>query len=633
MPSPRSSPASLSVDRPDPPFGVIVFDCDSTLSFIEGIEELKAGLGPDEVSAIADLTALAMDGQAPLEEVYGRRLKIIRPSKDDVEGVARLYLATVLAGVEDTIHALRYLGKELAVVSGGLAPPVQALAKYLGIPDERVWAVGIEFDSEGQYAGFDEGSPLARKGGKADVISAAFPDASVALVGDGATDAEAKMVCDRFVAFTGVVERPDVVRQGDRVCRAADFAALLPHLCSESELDQLAASGSERFAELAERARRPRLWIPGPTEVRPELLATQSAPMVGHRTDAMRELMRAIDPHLRVAFGLEGAPFFDVGVHSCTATALMEMSLRALPDPNGEPPRVLSLVNGSFSRRYAEIAESLGCAVTRIESELGAPADLEAAARALAGDGPFAAITVCLSETSTGALTDPSEIASALAARGGAWLLVDAVTYFAAAPLDAARHGMDFCFAGTQKALALPPGLGIYCVSRRMLEGARSTDGRGFFLDLVRVTEGHAAQNPPMTPTIPLFRALLSQLRTIAEGAREASLIGEPTRGRSGWELRFARHAKLRSIGSEWLGREGLHRPGKQDHVTASPTVICLEVGEGRVPGILDDMRSAGFEIAPGYGPLRGSHVRIGHMGDHSVQEFRALLATLSTIL
>ncbi len=518
-------------ERPSPPFGVIVFDCDSTLSSIEGIEELKAGLEPVAIHAIAALTARAMDGEVPLEEVYGERLGIIRPTESDVEAVGRLYRATVLPGVEDTVHALRYLGKEVAVISGGLAPPVRALASYLGVPSDRVWAVGIEFGPDGQYAGFDDGSPLARKGGKAEVISAAFPDQSVALVGDGATDAEAKGVCERFVAFTGVVERPDVVRQGDRVCRTADFAALLPHLCSEAELDQLIASGSERFAALVHRARRPRLWIPGPTEVRPELLASQAAPMVGHRTNAMRDLLRAIDPHLRSAFGLEGAPFYEVAVHSCTATALMEMSLRALSPEGGKAPRVLSLVNGSFSRRYAEIAESLGCRVTRIDSELGAPADLDAARQAIAADGPFAAITVCLSETSTGALTDPAEVAAALAGRGSAWLLVDAVTYFAAAPLDAARHGMDFCFAGTQKALALPPGLGIYCVSRRMLKAARQAapqaasqseqhngSSRGFFLDLVRVTDGHLAQNPPMTPTIPLFRALLAQLQGISGG-------------------------------------------------------------------------------------------------------------------
>ena len=347
----------------------------------------------------------------------------------------------------------------------------------------------------------------------------------------------------------------------------------------------------------------------------------------------MRGIIAALDPHLRAAFGLEGAPLHEVAVHSCTATGLMEMSLRALPQPGEGHVRVLSLVNGSFSKRYAEIAASVGCEVTQVTSEVGAPADLDAARTVLAQSDPFDAITVCLSETSTGSLTDPTELASALSGRGRAMLLVDAVTYLAAAPVDAARHGFDFVFAGTQKALALPPGLGIYAVSKRMLDAAGGADRAGYFMDLVQITEGHLTQNPPMTPTIPLLRALLYQLETISDGSLEARLVGEPAGGRTGWELRFARHAMMRAISSEWLAERGLRRPGAQHHISASPTVTCMGLGEDRVPAVLAGMRSAGLEIAPGYGALKASHVRIGHMGDHSVQEFRALLATLSGLL
>ena len=205
----------MTSSRPAPPFEVVVFDCDSTLSWIEGIEELKAGLAPDQQRAIAALTARAMDGDVPLEEVYGKRLEIIQPSEAAVEAIGRLYIATVLPGVVDAVHALRYLGKELAVVSGGLAPPVRILANYLGLAADRVWAVEVQFGPDGEYAGFDLDSPLARSGGKSEVIAAAFPDRSIVLVGDGATDAEAKTACDRFVAFTAVAERAGVARQGD----------------------------------------------------------------------------------------------------------------------------------------------------------------------------------------------------------------------------------------------------------------------------------------------------------------------------------------------------------------------------------------------------------------------------------
>ncbi len=616
-----------------PPYDVVVFDCDSTLSSIEGIEELTAQLTAAGQLQVAALTAEAMEGRVPLEEVYGRRLDLIQPTRADVEAVGALYLATLLPGVEDTVHALRYLGKELAIVSGGLAPPVEAVGRYLGIDPGRVWAVGLDFDDEGAYAGFHGHSPLARKGGKAEVIAEAFPGASIALVGDGATDLEARVVCARFVAFTPVAERPDVVAGADRVCRVPDFAALLPDLCSPEELDRLRDSGAERFVRLVDRARRPRLWIPGPTQVRVEVLEELAKPMIGHRTQGMKGLLSALDPHLRTLFGLTGAPLHEVAVHSCTATALMEMSLRALVQEAAGSPRVLSLVNGSFSQRYAEIAESVGCDVTTIVSEVGAPADLDQA-RALLGRGEaFDGITVCLSETSTGALTEPTEVAAALSRRGGAMLLVDAVTYLGAAPLDAARHGFDFAFAGTQKALALPPGLGLYCASHRMLDRASSAPTRGFFLDLARMTEAHGRQSPPMTPTIPLVRALLLQLETIATGDIEQRLLGEPSLGRSGWELRFARHSRMRAMASQWLSERGLSRPGAQGHVTASPTVTCMGLAGASVPRVLGAMKEAGFEIAAGYGSLHDSHVRLGHMGDHSVQEFRALLEALSGIL
>ncbi|QDV07699.1 Soluble hydrogenase 42 kDa subunit [Planctomycetes bacterium Poly30] len=621
-----------------PPFDVVVFDCDSTLSSIEGIEELTAQLPDVQRDDVAALTNLAMDGRVPLEEVYGRRLDLIQPSRAEVDAIGARYLATLTAGALETVRALQFLGKEVAVISGGLAPPVEVVARYLGVAEDRVWAVGIDFDESGAYAGFDAASPLARRGGKAEIVERAFGDSSIVLVGDGATDLEARRVCDAFVAFTAVAERDEVARGADAVCRTDDFAALLPMLCTEEELERLTASGSRAFAQLVERARRPQLWIPGPTRVRPEVLDRLREPMIGHRTAEMRGVIAALDPHLRLAFGLAGAPLHEVGVHSCTATALMEMSLRALAPRASEgdasaPVRVLSLVNGSFSERYAEIAESVGARVTRIVSEVGAPADLAAARVALDQEGPFDAITVCLSETSSGALTEPTEIAGALARRGGAMLLVDAVTYLAAAPIDAARHGFDFVFAGTQKALALPPGLGVYAVSRRMLDAAASAPDRGFFLDLPLITAGHQDQNPPMTPTIPLLRALLYQLETITDGGLEVRLLGEPAAGRSGWELRFARHAKMRAMSSEWLDEHGLQRPGPQAHVTASPTVTCIGLGEPRVPGILAGMRAAGFEIAPGYGVLKASHVRIGHMGDHPVQEFRALLSALSGIL
>lgn len=353
---------------------------------------------------------------------------------------------------------------------------------------------------------------------------------------------------------------------------------------------------------------RPALWIPGPTEVAPEILEVLAEPMIGHRTPEMESVIASLDPHLHVLFGAS-AGAHRVAVHSCTATALMELGLRAVG------PRILSLVNGSFSARFAEIAEVLGKHVVRIESPLGASADLDAAREALAIDA-YDAITVCASETSTGALTSPARLAAALGDRGDALLLVDVVTYAGAAPIEVTEHGIDFAFAGTQKALALPPGLGLFAVSERMDARARSTASSSYFLDLARIVDAHASRKPPMTPTISLYRALGAQFERIAA---------------HGFEHRWAEHDAMRARTREIAEGRGLSVFGPSESAReTSPTVTCVEVSDPRT--VLVSLEEHGYRIGGGYGPLKDRCVRIGHMGDHTLPQLEGLLAAFARI-
>lgn len=233
----------MSTRRPaPPPYGTVVFDCDSTLSAIEGIEDLAAGR-EEEVRALTDR---AMEGELLLEEVYGARLELIRPSRAQVERVGARYVEEALPHARELVAGLHALGKRVAIVSGGLLPPVRALAAHLGVPEGEVDAVGVFFDEAGAYAGFDVDSPLVRAGGKLEVLRelAEGEDARgpVALVGDGATDLEAASVCARFVAFGGVARREKVFAGADVTCEAPDLAALLPLLVSAEERATLEAS-------------------------------------------------------------------------------------------------------------------------------------------------------------------------------------------------------------------------------------------------------------------------------------------------------------------------------------------------------------------------------------------------------
>lgn len=206
-------------------YASVIFDCDSTLAALEGIEVLAASYRAE----IERLTEAAMRGEVPLEQVYGRRLALVRPNRSRLEALGRQYIDALVPDTRETIAALREAGVVVRIISGGLLPAVRDLAADLGIPGADVAAVDIRFDRDGEYAGFDEHSPLARSGGKLTVLrewNDALPR-PLMFVGDGATDLDAKPLADCFVAFAAIVERPNVVRAADVVVRERSLAPIL----------------------------------------------------------------------------------------------------------------------------------------------------------------------------------------------------------------------------------------------------------------------------------------------------------------------------------------------------------------------------------------------------------------------
>jgi aspartate aminotransferase-like enzyme len=361
----------------------------------------------------------------------------------------------------------------------------------------------------------------------------------------------------------------------------------------------------------------PKLWIPGPTQVRPEILAECARPMIGHRGAAMTALTERLDPGLRMAFGLEEKSTARVAVHTCSATGIMEAALK------GVGPRVLCAVNGAFSQRWFEIAGFLGKQATAIRVEMGgavAPQDLD---RALTEQGPFDAVTIVANETSTGVRTPLGPIARVMKAHPRTRLLVDLVSYIAGAPVDFDGNGIDLGFAGVQKAFALPPGITVMCVSERYLEGARAQKLRGFYLDPVKIVEGHEKRATPCTPAIGLYYALARQLADITSGV--ALPIRE--RGKSGkaaWQARFEEHVRMQQATEAWARSRDLELlPAPED---ASPTISCVKAGGLDVAALIAGLKERGHEIGNGYGDLKGRTFRIGHMGDHTEADLREML-------
>jgi phosphoserine phosphatase len=205
---------------------LVVFDCDSTLTAIEGIDELAR----DHRDEVAALTDAAMRGEVPLEQVYGKRLSLVQPPLAAVEALGRLYIEHVVPDAREVVRALQAEGIQVRIMSGGLMPAVAMLATHLGIGERDVAAVGTVFGDNGEYTGFDTTSPLARTGGKRRLLEVWRRERSGTLmfVGDGITDLETRDVADVFVAYAGVIERPAVVAAADIVVRSASLAPILP---------------------------------------------------------------------------------------------------------------------------------------------------------------------------------------------------------------------------------------------------------------------------------------------------------------------------------------------------------------------------------------------------------------------
>ncbi|WP_367874347.1 HAD-IB family phosphatase [Luteolibacter sp. Populi] len=192
------------------------FDCDSTLSSIEGIDELGRARGPEVFAMVEHLTNAAMNGEVPIGEVFGRRMEIIRPDRATADAVAQLYVDTMVPGTAEVIVDLKRKGWTPVILSGGFEPLIRPLAKVLGI--DHVEAVPLYFDPEGNYAGYGNSYPTTRNGGKPEVVrewkQATLPEA-VIMMGDGISDLEAKPEVDLFIGFGGVVARKPVQEGAD----------------------------------------------------------------------------------------------------------------------------------------------------------------------------------------------------------------------------------------------------------------------------------------------------------------------------------------------------------------------------------------------------------------------------------
>jgi predicted phosphoserine aminotransferase len=364
-------------------------------------------------------------------------------------------------------------------------------------------------------------------------------------------------------------------------------------------------------------AQPPRLFLPGPTAVSAEVLEAQTRRLIGHRGSEISELLESVQARLRVVF----QSLHRIYVSTSSATGLFEAAARSCIRE-----RALCCVNGAFSQRWAEVVEANGKAHAILEVEWGEPilADHvdEALDQAAASGAPFDAVTVVHNETSTGVTSPVGDIAEAVRAHGKKagepiLLLVDTVSSLGGIDVPVDRWGLDVCLTGGQKCLAIPPGLAFAAVSDRALERAARIPDRGWYFDLLVYEKYLERWQTPATPAVTLLYALDVQLDRILD---------------EGLEARFARHHAMADHVREWaLDRFDVLAPEgyRSDSVTAVLNTRKIDVGmlNRHLAGTAD------WVISNGYAKLRDKTFRIGHMGDHTVEECEELTGAIDRFL
>ena len=351
---------------------------------------------------------------------------------------------------------------------------------------------------------------------------------------------------------------------------------------------------------------RGRFFLPGPVEVAPDVLAALTRPMISHLGPEMAGMLARIQPRLQRIFRTRRP----VLIATSSATGLLEGAIRA-----GVEQRVLVAVGGYFGERLARIAEGCGKEVIRVMVPEGRTIEADHLARFL--EGPDVdAVALVHSETSTGALAPLEELAAEVRRHEDVALLVDAVSSVGAIPVETDAWDLDFVGIGSQKALALPPGLAFGVASPRLMERAGKRRDQGWYFDLLLLDAAARENRPTQTPAIPLLFALDQQLARIeAEGL----------------ESRWARHAELASIAARWCddqpGCALLAPPGRR-----SWTVSAIRTGTS-APAVVERLARDGWSVAPGLPPLRDSVVRVGHMGEVQPADLERLLEALAGAL
>jgi aspartate aminotransferase-like enzyme len=353
-----------------------------------------------------------------------------------------------------------------------------------------------------------------------------------------------------------------------------------------------------------------RLFTPGPTPLLMEAQARALTATLHHRTEAFRQLMRETLENLKYFFDTRN----DVLMFTSSGTGAMEGAFANLLSP-GE--RVLVGTAGKFGERWLELAKAYSAEAVKVEAPYGQALDVGQMEARLKADGPFRAVFVQATESSTGVRHDVQALGALVREYPDTCLVVDAITGLGTTDLRPDESGLDVVIGGSQKALMVPPGLAFASVSEKAWKLIEKSRMPRYYFDFAKERKNLAKGEASYTPATTLVVSLHAALNYIRQVGREnlvanAALLAEATReAAKAWGLRL--------------------------FAVASPanalTAICEP--EGMDSGmIVKDVRARfGAIVANGQGSMKGRIFRLAHLGYYDAADLFAVLAALEIVL
>lgn len=351
-----------------------------------------------------------------------------------------------------------------------------------------------------------------------------------------------------------------------------------------------------------------KLFIPGPVEVRDDVLEKMATPMIGHRTKDASALQRRISDKLRTLFYTEE----EMLLSTSSGSGLMEGAVRSCT-----LKRAAVFSVGAFGNRWFEMAQNNNVPADLFEVEWGTATTPEQVDEVLA-TGKYDLITITHNETSTGLMNPVEAIADVMKKYPDVVYCLDTVSSMGGTKIEVDKLGVDICITSTQKALGLPPGLSVCTFSKKAIERAKQVPFRGQYLDLLALYDYIQKKDYqyPSTPSLSHMFALDYQLDRIME---------------EGMENRFKRHQEMAEYVRNW-GRK--HFGLFADERYLSNTLTNMKNSrEIDVAALNKELGNRGFQISNGYGKLKDKTFRIAHMADCTMEELKELIDNIDDIL